>query len=107
MKFQLKSLCLPLIGLMLTAGVLPSVQAEVITIAINKQSVDKEMEMPKRGVEMEKVRKIFGEPVGISATVGQPPITRWEYSEFVVHFESDKVIHSVVKFIPKTQDNTN
>jgi hypothetical protein len=28
--------------------------------------------------------------------VGKPPISRWEYPGFIVYFESDHVIHSVV-----------
>ena len=28
--------------------------------------------------------------------VGKPPISRWEYPGFVVYFEHDHVIHSVV-----------
>ena len=29
------------------------------------------------------------------ATVGQPPITRWDYPHFSVFFEKDRVIHAV------------
>jgi len=28
--------------------------------------------------------------------VGKPPISRWEYPGFVVYFEHEHVIHSVV-----------
>ena len=31
------------------------------------------------------------------AAVGNPPITRWEYPSFVVFFENNIVLHSVVK----------
>jgi hypothetical protein len=55
---------------------------------------------PARGMSMEKVEASFGAPTRRVApvgggSVGQPPITRWEYPGFVVYFENDKVIHSV------------
>lgn len=39
----------------------------------------------------------FGQPIQASGSVGEPPISRWEYSQFYVYFEHDRVIHSVVK----------
>lgn len=39
----------------------------------------------------------FGQPLQASGSVGEPPISRWEYSQFFVYFEYDRVIHSVVK----------
>jgi hypothetical protein len=38
----------------------------------------------------------FGTPVTKVPAVGKPPISRWEYPGFVVYFEADHVIHSVV-----------
>ena len=42
-----------------------------------------------------RVEANFGAPQNRRAPVGDPPITRWEYAEFVVFFEYDKVIHAV------------
>ena len=39
----------------------------------------------------------YGAPASVKAPVGDPPITRWEYTDFVVYFEYDKVIHAVRK----------
>jgi hypothetical protein len=39
----------------------------------------------------------FGTPEAKVTPVGDPPITRWEYKDFVVFFEYDRVIHAVVK----------
>lgn len=50
---------------------------------------------PTRGMTQERVRANFGEPNSTVAAVGDPPISRWVYSDFVVFFEYDKVIHSV------------
>ena len=54
-------------------------------------------DMPARGMTMDKVQSRFGTPSEKLAAVGQPPITRWEYPDYVVYFEYDHVIHSVVK----------
>lgn len=52
---------------------------------------------PARGMSMEKVEAAFGAPSNRVAAVGNPPITRWEYPGFVVFFENNIVLHSVVK----------
>jgi len=52
---------------------------------------------PARGMSMEKVEAAFGAPANRVAAVGNPPITRWEYPGFVVFFEHNIVLHSVVK----------
>ena len=52
---------------------------------------------PTRGMTQASVESKFGSPVAIKAAVGEPPITRWEYANFVVFFEHDRVIHAVVK----------
>jgi hypothetical protein len=52
---------------------------------------------PTRGMSQAGVEANFGTPESRVSPVGDPPITRWEYSNFVVFFEYDKVIHSVTK----------
>jgi hypothetical protein len=52
---------------------------------------------PTRGMSQTRVEADFGAPQSRRAPVGDPPITRWEYADFVVFFEYDKVIHSVSK----------
>jgi len=44
---------------------------------------------------MSTVEKRFGAPASRHPTVGQPPITRWDYTGFAVFFEKDRVIHAV------------
>jgi len=56
-----------------------------------------EMATPTRGMTMTQVASKFGDPVNKVPAVGNPPIARWEYPGFVVFFEHDHVIHSVVK----------
>lgn len=52
---------------------------------------------PTRSMTMDQVREQFGNPLEVHGPVGNPPITRWVYDKFVVHFEGEYVIHSVVK----------
>jgi hypothetical protein len=60
-------------------------------VTLRESSVDR----PKRGSTMANVEKRFGAPVEKHPTVGQPPITRWDYAGFAVFFEGDRVIHAV------------
>ena len=52
---------------------------------------------PKRGMTQASVEANFGEPQKTVAPVGDPPISRWEYPDFIVYFEYDRVIHAVTK----------
>jgi hypothetical protein len=61
-------------------------------IAVKQSDVN----TPSRGMTMSQVASKFGEPATKVPAVGKPPISRWEYPGFVVYFEHDHVIHSVV-----------
>ena len=52
---------------------------------------------PTRGMTQARVEANFGAPEARQSPVGDPPITRWEYNDFVVFFEYDMVIHSVTR----------
>lgn len=52
---------------------------------------------PTRGMTQASVESKYGSPSSVKAPVGEPPITRWEYSGFVVFFEHDRVVHAVLK----------
>ena len=52
---------------------------------------------PSRGMSQTSVESTYGSPTSKKAAVGEPPISRWEYANFVVFFEYDKVIHAVAK----------
>ncbi|MDF1588831.1 MAG: hypothetical protein P1P93_06690 [Gammaproteobacteria bacterium] len=74
-------------------------QAEVISITDPRYDVPNSVEgvtRPVQGMTMASVEKKFGQAVQKSAAVGEPPITRWTYPDFVVFFEHNLVIHSVV-----------
>ena len=52
---------------------------------------------PSRGMTQASVESKYGSPASVKAPVGEPPIARWEYADFVVFFEYDRVIHAVKK----------
>ncbi len=52
---------------------------------------------PMRGTTQTQVEAKYGSPVSKRAAVGDPPISRWDYQNFTVYFEHDRVIHAVAK----------
>lgn len=86
----------------LCAVLLTNAQAEEIAIPVGQQGIDG-LSMPSKGLTMDKVRDTFGEPAKALPARGAPPITRWEYENFVVYFEDEHVIHSVLRHKPKAQ----
>ena len=60
---------------------------------------------PARGLHMDRVRDRYGEPRRLRPAVGEPPITRWYYDDFVVVFEHQWVIRAVRIDQPPVQRN--
>ena len=83
---------------LLLAAVLSSGLAGAETIAIDNGIAVKESDVatPARGMTMDQVATKFGAPTTKVPAVGKPPISRWEYPGFIVYFEAEHVIHSVV-----------
>lgn len=72
-------------------------QADVLLIEQLEQAAATRAERPSRGMTMDRVSARWGAPVSKSPAVGQPPITRWEYPDFVVFFEYQHVLHAVAR----------
>jgi len=53
------------------------------------------LDYPRRGMSMQKVEQELGQPLAMSESVGQPPITHWTYNDRVVFFEYSTVLHVV------------
>lgn len=88
---------IPLIAVMLSCFSSQLIAEEII-IPVGQQSVEKQaMERPQNGINKDQVEQRFGKPSDWSDPVGEPPITSWEYANFVVYFEHDLVLHSVLK----------
>ncbi len=79
----------------LTAFANPS-RAEVVAVDNGIAVKASDVATPSRGMTMNEVSTKFGMPTNKVPAVGRPPISRWEYPGFVVYFENDHVIHSVV-----------
>ena len=73
--------------------------AHADTLLIDKLDKAEAMQpdRPARGATMARVERNFGAPMGKQGAVGDPPISSWEYAEFTVFFEYDRVLHSVEK----------
>jgi hypothetical protein len=84
--------------ILLLAAVLASGFAGAETIAVDNGIAVKESDVatPARGMTMDQVATKFGAPATKIPAVGKPPISRWEYPGFIVYFEHNYVIHSVV-----------
>ncbi len=84
--------------LALSSGLLGTVNAQNLDMSGAEGSATFDQAgKPTRGMSQESVQANFGSPQSTVAAVGDPPISRWEYAEFVVFFEYDRVIHAVTK----------
>ena len=71
--------------------------AETLLLEGVEQANASSAQRPSRGMTMDKVASTWGQPAARNAAVGDPPISRWEYADFVVYFEYSRVIHAVQK----------
>jgi len=71
--------------------------ANAETLDMNGASAAASDGRPTRGMTQARVESKYGSPVSVQAAIGEPPITRWVYQDFVVFFEYDRVIHAVAK----------
>ncbi len=80
---------------------LPAIShAETVRIPVGQQGAEQEVSKPRLGMDMNTVEKQFGAPQQRSGPTGEPPITRWQYTDFTVYFEGRTVIHAVATVEP-------
>lgn len=84
------------VGLIGSAGPPQSSRAETIAVDNGIAVKESDLATPARGMTMDQVATKFGTPVSKVPAVGNPPISRWDYPGFVVYFEREHVIHSVI-----------
>jgi len=83
---------------LLLASSISITQADELVVPVGQQGAEKmSLDRPKVGMTSVAVETRFGTPLKKSAAVGKPPISIWEYPHYSVYFESDRVIHSVLK----------
>lgn len=78
-----------------STGEMTMARAETSTSTMTVSAAPAPADAPRGSMTMSEVRAAQGEPDNILAPVGDPPITRWQYPEYVVYFEHDRVITSV------------
>ncbi len=81
----------------LAAALSLPIAAQNLSVPGTDTSAEASVAFPARGMSMNQVTKTYGAPAERRASVGDPPITRWEYNSFIVYFEYKHVIHSVPK----------
>ncbi|QSP93611.1 hypothetical protein LPB19_10330 [Marinobacter salinisoli] len=93
-KILLSSLALAAALTLAPAG---SAVAEQVTVPVGTQADRSGISTPSTGMTQASVRAQWGSPLQIQGPVGEPPISQWHYQNFVVYFEHDRVLHSVLK----------
>lgn len=83
-----------IISALLLAFCTALVCADVLLIAEVRQS--ERMNLPVNGQSKKTVEAQFGTPDNQHAAVGNPPVSRWDYSQYSVYFEYDLVLFSVL-----------
>ena len=76
----------------------PNTQAGSLLLPLNNDPPNSSSGVlrPVRGMSMQTVLARFGEPEKRLAAVGEPPITRWVYTQFTVYFEGERTLHAVM-----------
>jgi hypothetical protein len=79
-------------------------------LLIHRVQQENGMNLPRRGMSMSQVERSYGAPQRKLSPRGgdtrkHPQINRWEYSNFMVYFEHEHVIHAVLN--TPAGNNTN
>ncbi len=81
----------------LSAAYVGGVAADELQVPVGSQADRTQIDIPKTGLSQSSVRAKWGAPSETRGPVGEPPISQWHYPAFVVYFENDTVLHTVVK----------
>lgn len=85
-----------LLAAVLSLPVMLPAQADTLLIERTRAEKAVAQDLPSRGMTMQQVEARFGAPQEVKPAVGEPPITRWVYKDFIVYFEHQYVLHSVL-----------
>ncbi|GGM24520.1 phosphodiesterase [Pseudomonas asuensis] len=92
------------LGLWLAFGT-TAIFADTLSIPIGQQG-DSHAALPYPGQLRSEVLNRFGLPDMEHPAVGKPPITRWDYRDFSVYFENNRVIDAVRDHQPSNRRET-
>ena len=97
-KFLTMQLPATLAGLLMLFGMNSAVVADEIKTPVGQQSLQyQDVDRPQSGMSKAEVEQSYGTPENTSNAVGEPPISSWEYPNYTVYFEHERVIHTVLK----------
>lgn len=95
-KRTLQTLYAATVATFLLAPLSTAVAEEVRVSVKNQVQRSLQEDLPRTGLSESSVRNRWGEPQSVTEPVGEPPIRQWHYEDFVVYFEGNRVIHSVL-----------
>lgn len=72
----------------------PNIHAQNIAVPLGDQG-NTSIQTPNRAWTQTQVQESYGAPLNRRGPLGDPAITVWEYAQFSVYFEHDRVLHSV------------
>jgi hypothetical protein len=87
---------MPILRILLLLALQAATPALAETLSTDTGNPAAAAERPNRGSTMAQVESRYGQPTNRHAAVGNPPITRWDYPQFSVYFENDRVLHAVL-----------
>ena len=87
---------MPIVRILLMSALLTANPALAETLSTATGDPAAAAARPDRGSSMATVQSRYGEPTNRHSSVGDPPITRWDYPQFAVYFEHDRVLHAVL-----------
>ncbi len=87
---------MPIVRILLMSALLTAQPALAETLSTATGDPAAAAARPDRGSSMATVQSRYGEPTNRHSSVGDPPITRWDYPQFAVYFEHDRVLHAVL-----------
>ena len=90
-----------LLLLLTITGLVFSAHADVLLI--ERVEAKAGIDVPQKSSTMNQVRSQYGDPLNEHGAVGEPPITRWDYADFIVYFEHQHVITTVLKKSKSTE----
>ena len=83
--------------LLLLLVFLPIHSAQAQSATEQQGTASNMVRLPERFLLKSEVESRFGAPLMKSNPVGEPVITFWEYNDYLVYFEYDRVLHSFRK----------
>lgn len=95
-EIEMRTMLKNFVGLIILVFISHAAAAETLDVTSGQLSAETlSINVPTRWMTQEEVETRFGTPISKSSPVGDPPISYWEYDQFIVYFEYDKVLDTV------------